>query len=116
MRYRNTGQPVIIPGSMGTGSYLLVGTPKSMEITFGSTAHGAGRMMSRSAAKRSFWGGDIRRKLEEKGIKVKSARASVLAEEADQAYKDVDRVAEVSDKIGIATRIARLKPLAVIKG
>jgi tRNA-splicing ligase RtcB len=116
MRYRNTGQPVIIPGSMGTGSYLLVGTPKSMEITFGSTAHGAGRMMSRSAAKRSFWGGDIRRKLEEKGIKVKSARASVLAEEADQAYKDVDKVAEVSDKIGIATRIARLKPLAVIKG
>jgi len=114
--YRETGQPVLIPGSMGTSSYVLVGTPKSMEISFGSTAHGAGRMMSRAAAKRRFWGGDIRRSLESRGIVVRSASAVVLAEEADPAYKDVDRVAAVSDAVGIAKRVARLVPLAVIKG
>ena len=114
--YRETGQPVLIPGSMGTSSYVLVGTPKSMEISFGSTAHGAGRMMSRAAAKRKFWGGDVRRSLESRGIVVRSASAVVLAEEADPAYKDVDRVAAVSDAVGIAKRVARLVPLAVIKG
>ena len=114
--YREYGQPVIIPGSMGTSSWVLVGTPRAMEITFGSTAHGAGRMMSRAAAKRRFWGGDVRRSLEKRGIVVRSASATVLAEEADPAYKDVDRVAEVSDKVGIATKVARLVPLAVIKG
>jgi len=114
--YRETGQPVLIPGSMGTSSYVLVGTPKSMEITFGSTAHGAGRMMSRAAAKRKFWGGDVKKSLEGRGIIIRSASAVVLAEEADLAYKDVDRVAAVSDAIGIAKRVARLVPLAVIKG
>jgi len=114
--YRETGQPVLIPGSMGTSSYVLVGTPKSMEITFGSTAHGAGRMMSRAAAKRKFWGGDVKKNLEGRGIIIRSASAVVLAEEADLAYKDVDRVAAVSDAIGIAKRVARLVPLAVIKG
>jgi len=110
------GQPVIIPGSMGTSSWLLVGTQKAMELTFGSTAHGAGRMMSRSAAKRRFWGGDIKKTLEGKGIMVKAARPVILAEEADPAYKNVDNVVEVSDKAGITTRIVRLVPLGVIKG
>ena len=114
--YRDVGQPVLIPGSMGTSSYVLVGTSKAMEISFGSTAHGAGRMMSRAAAKRKFWSGDIRRDLERRGIVVRSASAVVLAEEADLAYKDVDRVAAVSDAVGIAKRVARLVPLAVIKG
>lgn len=114
--YRAFGQPVIIPGSMGTSSWLLVGTPKAMEVSFGSTAHGAGRMMSRSAAKKRFWGGDIKKALEQRGIVVRAASAVVLAEEADPAYKDVDRVAEVSDKIGIATSVARLVPIAVVKG
>jgi len=114
--YRNLGQPVLIPGSMGTSSYVLVGTPKAMEVSFGSTAHGAGRMMSRSAAKRRFWGGQIKKELESRGIIVRSASAVVLAEEADGAYKDVDQVAKVSDAIGIATHVARLVPMAVIKG
>ena len=110
------GQPVLIPGSMGTSSWVLVGTQKAMELTFGSTAHGAGRMMSRSAAKRQFWGGDIKTSLEKRGISVRAASASVLAEEADPAYKNVDMVAEVSHQLGIATKVARLTPLAVVKG
>lgn len=114
--YRSEGQPVLIPGSMGTSSWVLVGTQKAMELTFGSTAHGAGRMMSRSAAKRQFWGGDIKTSLEKRGIAVRAASASVLAEEADLAYKNVDMVADASDKIGIATKVARLVPLAVVKG
>jgi len=114
--YREYGQPVIIPGSMGTSSWLLVGTPKAMEISFGSTAHGAGRMLSRKAATRRFRGGSIRAGLEQRGIVVRAASMRVLAEEADPAYKDVDRVAEVSHRVGIATKVARLVPLAVIKG
>lgn len=114
--YRAVGQPVIIPGSMGTSSWVMVGTSKAMDVSFGSTAHGAGRMMSRSAAKRQFWGGEIKKALEQRGIVVRSASAVVLAEEADPAYKDVDRVAEVSDKVGIATAVARLVPMAVVKG
>jgi len=114
--YRAVGQPVLIPGSMGTSSWLLVGTPKAMELTFGSTAHGAGRMMSRAAAKRRFYGGDVKRALEKRGIVVRSASQVVLAEEADPAYKNVDRVAEVSHKVGIATKVARMIPLAVVKG
>jgi len=114
--YRAVGQPVIIPGSMGTSSWVLVGTSKAMEVSFGSTAHGAGRMMSRAAAKRKFWGGDVKKALEQRGIIVRAASQVVLAEEADPAYKSVDRVAEVSDKVGIATRVARLVPLSVVKG
>lgn len=114
--YRDLGQPVIIPGSMGSSSWLLVGQEKAMEVTFGSTAHGAGRMMSRSAAKRRFWGGDIKKALEERGIIVRSASSVILAEEADSAYKNVDKVVEVSNRIGIATRVARLLPMAVAKG
>ena len=114
--YRSEGQPVFIPGSMGTSSWVLVGSQKAMELTFGSTAHGAGRMMSRSAAKRQYWGGDIKAALENRGIVVRAASASVLAEEADPAYKNVDMVVDVSDKVGIATKVARLVPLAVVKG
>jgi len=114
--YRSAGQPVLIPGSMGTSSWLLVGTEKAMQLTFGSTAHGAGRRLSRSAAKRNFWGGDVKKALEERGIHIRSASAVVLAEEADPAYKNVDTVVEVSDKVGIATKVARFVPLAVVKG
>jgi len=114
--YRAVGQPVLIPGSMGTSSWLLLGTKKAMEITFGSTAHGAGRMMSRAAAKRRFYGGDVKKALEQRGIVVRAASQVVLAEEADPAYKDVDRVAEVSHQVGIATKVARMVPLAVVKG
>jgi tRNA-splicing ligase RtcB len=101
---------------MGTSSWLLAGNAKSMDITFGSTAHGAGRMLSRSAAKRKFWGGDVKQALESRGIIVRAASSIVLAEEADSAYKNVDRVVDVSDKIGIATRVARLVPIGVVKG
>ena len=114
--YRSEGQPVFIPGSMGTSSWVLVGSQKAMDLTFGSTAHGAGRMMSRSAAKRQYWGGDIKSGLEKRGIVVRAASTSVLAEEADPAYKNVDVVADVSDKVGIATKVARLVPIAVVKG
>jgi tRNA-splicing ligase RtcB len=114
--YRSVGQPVIIPGSMGTSSWLLVGTHKAMELSFGSTAHGAGRMLSRSAAKRRFWGGDIQKDLEGRGIAVRAASSVILAEEADLAYKNVDKVVEVSDKAGIATRVVRLVPMGVVKG
>jgi len=114
--YRSLGQPVIIPGSMGTSSWVLVGTQKAMEITFGSTAHGAGRMLSRAAATKRFTGAEIRRDLESRGIVVRAASMTVLAEEADPAYKNVDRVAEVSNAVGIATYVARLVPIAVIKG
>jgi tRNA-splicing ligase RtcB len=114
--YRSEGQPVLIPGSMGTSSWVLAGTDKAMELTFGSTAHGAGRMMSRSAAKRKYWGGDIKTGLEKRGIMVRAASAVILAEEADFAYKNVDVVVDVSDKVGIATKVARLVPMAVIKG
>jgi len=114
--YRLTGQPVIIPGSMGTHSWLLVGASRSMEVSFGSTAHGAGRAMSRSAAKRKFWGEDVKEELAGRGIIVRSASKAVLAEEADPAYKDVDRIVEISDRIGIATKVARLAPMAVVKG
>ncbi|TET65909.1 RtcB family protein [Candidatus Bathyarchaeota archaeon] len=114
--YRAAGQPVLIPGSMGTSSWLLTGTEKAMEISFGSTAHGAGRMMSRRAAKRRFWGGDVKDALEKRGIHVRAASTVILAEEADPAYKNVDMVVEVSDKLGLAKKVARLVPLAVAKG
>jgi len=114
--YREIGQPVLIPGSMGTSSWVLLGTPRAMEISFGSTAHGAGRYLSRAAAKRRFWGSDVKRELEQKGISVRAASMAVVSEEAPGAYKDVDRVAEVSHELGIATKVARLVPLGVSKG
>jgi tRNA-splicing ligase RtcB len=114
--YRDVGQPVLVPGSMGTASYVLVGTQKAMDLTFGSTCHGAGRTMSRSKARKSIWGADLRNELEEQGIVVRAGSNKGLAEEAPAAYKDVSRVVEVVQGIGIACKVARLRPLAVIKG
>jgi len=115
-KYRDIGQPVLIPGSMGTASYILLGQPKAMEISFGSTAHGAGRMLSRAAAKRRYWAGDIKKRLEAKGILIRAASMRVITEEAPEAYKDIDMVAQVSHKVGIATLVARMVPLGVTKG
>ena len=114
--YRDVGQPVLIPGSMGTSSWVLVGTPRAMELSFGTTAHGAGRFMSRSAAKRKWRGGDLQKSLESRGIVIRAASLEVLAEEAPDAYKDVDRVAEVSHKLGIGTKVVRMTPIGVAKG
>lgn len=114
--YRDIGQPVLVPGSMGTASWVLVGTEGSMSQSFGSTCHGAGRMMSRSRAKKEVQGGELRRKLEDRGIHVRAGSLSGLAEEAPQAYKDVDRVIEVVHGAGIARKVARLVPVIVVKG
>ncbi len=114
--YRDIGQPVLVPGSMGTASWVLVGTPTSMSRTFGSTCHGAGRTMSRKKAKKSVHGAGLRDKLESMGIHVRAGSISGLAEEAPAAYKDVNRVVEVVHGAGIARKMARLRPLAVIKG
>jgi len=115
-RYRAHGQPVFIPGSMGTASYVLAGTDTSGERSFGSCCHGAGRAMSRGAAKRTVTGAQVRRELESRGIVVRCASKSGLAEEAPLAYKDVDRVVEVVHRAGLARKVARLAPLGVIKG
>jgi tRNA-splicing ligase RtcB len=114
--YRDVGQPVLIPGSMGTSSWVLVGTPKAMELSFGTTAHVAGRFMSRSAAKRKWWGGDLKKSLESRGIVIRAASMEVMAEEAPEAYKDVDRVAEVSHQLGIGMKVVRMTPIGVAKG
>jgi len=113
--YREVGQPVIIPGDMGRNSYLLVGTKKAEE-TFYSTCHGAGRLMSRKAAISACRGRSIAKELEEKGIIVKSAGHSTLAEEAPEAYKDVNDVVDVVHNLGISRKVCRMKPLGVVKG
>jgi len=110
------GQPVLIAGSMGTCSYLLVGTEKAMELTFGSSAHGAGRAMSRHQAIKSFQGNDIQKSLADKGIISKATNPKVLAEEAPGAYKDVDEVIRSTHNAGISLKVARMIPLGVIKG
>lgn len=110
------GQPVLIPGSMATASYILLGAEGSMEKSFGSTCHGAGRTMSRTRAKRLISGSDLRGKMEKEGISVEAGSMSGLAEEAPQAYKDVDEVVDVVHKVGLAKKVARLRPVAVIKG
>ncbi|GIU72081.1 MAG: RNA-splicing ligase RtcB [Candidatus Nitrosocaldaceae archaeon] len=115
-KYREFGQPVLIPGSMGTASYILLGSPKSMELTFGSTAHGAGRTMSRRAAKRSYTAREVQSRLESRGIYIKALTKEGVVEETPEAYKDVDAVADVSHRVGIATKVARLVPIGVIKG
>jgi len=114
--YRDIGQPVLVPGSMGTASWVLLGTAGSMEQTFGSTCHGAGRTMSRRKAKKMVWGGDLREELESAGIQVRAGSMPGLAEEAPAAYKDVDKVVNVVDGAGIAKKVARIVPVAVIKG
>ena len=114
--YQGIGQPVLVPGSMGTASWVLVGSQASMELSFGSCCHGAGRMMSRSQAKKTVRGAQLREELEAEGIRVRAGSLSGLAEEAPQAYKDVDAVVEVVAGAGIARKVARLRPVAVIKG
>ncbi|WIV67569.1 RtcB family protein [Natrialbaceae archaeon AArc-T1-2] len=115
--YRDVGQPVIIPGSMGTGSYVLSGGDRSMELTFGSTAHGAGRVMSRTQAKSDYWGEDVRDELrDQQQIYVKADSGATVAEEAPGVYKDVDEVVRVSDELGIGDKVARTYPVCNIKG
>lgn len=114
--YQGVGQPVLVPGSMGTASYVLVGTDKALDLTFGSTCHGAGRVMSRTKAKKQIWGEDLMRELRQQGIAVKAGSMAGLAEEAPAAYKDVERVVDVVAGAGIALKVARLEPLGVIKG
>jgi len=115
--YRDVGQPVIIPGSMGAGSYVLRGGEASLTETFGSTAHGAGRLMSRTQAKDEFWGEDVRDELRERQqVYVKAQSGATVAEEAPGVYKDVDEVIRVSDALGIGDRVARTFPVCNIKG
>lgn len=115
-KYQKTGQPIFIPGSMGTSSYVLVGTKKAMEESFGSTAHGAGRLLSRHKANKNWSGQEIKEDLSKNNIYVKAASMRGISEEAPKAYKDVDEVVKVSHKAGIGKLVARLKPLGVIKG
>lgn len=115
-RYREVGQPVFVPGSMGTASWVLVGTAGSRDLAWWSTCHGAGRLMSRKAATKQMHGADLKRELEDAGIRVSSHQLRLLAEEAPYAYKDVSEVVRVCEEAGLSRRVARLRPLAVIKG
>jgi len=114
--YRDVGQPVLIPGSMGTASYILVGTSEAEKLSLGSTAHGAGRVMSRHEALRRFRGEEIKQELEKKGIELRSTSWRGVAEEASQAYKDVDEVVRISDHAGIGRLVAKVVPIGVMKG
>jgi tRNA-splicing ligase RtcB len=114
--YRRVGQPVFIPGSMGTGSYVLAGLPGAMERSFGTVCHGAGRRLSRTGARKQVQGAELRRQLEEAGVTVRCPSNRGLAEEAPFAYKEVDRVVEVVERAGLAARVARLRPIGVVKG
>jgi len=115
-RYRAIGQPVIIGGSMETGSYLLIGTAKAMEDSFGSTAHGSGRTMSRTAAKKKVHGRDLLQRMERQGIYVRTASFAGLAEEAGMAYKDISAVVDAVHTLGISKKVVRLQPIGNIKG
>ena len=115
-QFQDTGQPVLIPGSMGTMSYVLAGTNKGMEATFGSCCHGAGRRMSRRAAKRQVNAPELKEQLLEAGIHVQAGSERGIAEEAPLAYKDVEIVVDTVHKAGIAQKVAKLVPTAVIKG
>ncbi len=116
LKYRDLGQPVLVPGSMGTASWILLGQPNSMDLSFGSTAHGAGRTMSRSQARRNYTEDDVKKSLNDKGIYIKALTRDGVVEETPQAYKDVDAVVNVSHNLGIATKVAKLLPIGVIKG
>ncbi len=114
--HRSVGQPVLIPGSMGSASYVLVGTNKAEQLSYGSTAHGAGRVLGRRAALRAMNYKDVLQSLNEKGIEVVSKEKKTLVEEAPETYKDVDRVVEIVDNLGISKKVAKLVPLGVVKG
>jgi len=115
-KYRDLGQPVLVPGSMGTSSWILLGKSNSMDLSFGSTAHGAGRTMSRSKARRNFTEDYVKKSLNDKGIFIKALTRDGVVEETPEAYKDVDSVVDVSHNLGIATKVAKLIPIGVIKG
>jgi len=115
-KYASVGQPILIPGDMGRGSYVLVGTERAMQETFGSTCHGAGRMQSRAAAKKRQSGRDVLAALEARGITIRAGSLSGLAEEAPEAYKDVNSVVGVAHGAGISKKVARTRPIAVVKG
>lgn len=115
-KYRKTGQPILIPGSMGTSSYVLAGTNEASALSFASTAHGAGRVLSRSKAKHTLSLAKIKQSLKEQNIKINAGSDKGLLEEAPEAYKDVDEVVKVSDELGLGKIVAKLKPLAVVKG
>jgi len=115
-KYAQTGQPVIIPGDMGSCSFVLVGTEEALHKSFGSTCHGAGRAMSRKAAKKRVRGEELRERLESRGILVRAGHPAGLAEEAPEAYKDVREVVEACEGAGLSRRVARMRPLAVMKG
>jgi tRNA-splicing ligase RtcB len=115
-RYKEVGQPVLVPGDMGRCSFVAVGTERAMKESFGSTCHGAGRMLSRGAARRGIRGADVIRELESRGITVKAESVSALAEEASQAYKDVTEVIDVVHQAGISKKVAMAVPMGVIKG
>ncbi|MBI2579639.1 MAG: RtcB family protein [Candidatus Aenigmarchaeota archaeon] len=115
-KYRSFGQPVIIGGSMETGSYLLVGTDGAMKNTFGTTAHGSGRTMSRTEAKRRFRGDQLQKDMLKRGIYVRSTSMPGLAEEAGGAYKDIDEVIDATHRAGISKRVVKLIPIGNVKG
>ena len=112
----NTGQPVLIPGDMGRSSYIALGTELAMKESFGSTCHGAGRVQSRSGAKRSLRGTDVAKALAARGIMVKAGSMASLAEEASEAYKDINEVVDVTSKAGLSHKVAKAIPIGVIKG
>jgi tRNA-splicing ligase RtcB len=114
--YRDIGQPVLIPGDMGRASFVLLGTEKAMSESFGSTCHGAGRVMSRHQAIKRAKGRSIRREMEERGIVVRSTGRETLAEEMSEAYKDISNVVDVVHNAGVSKKVARLRPIGVIKG
>ena len=114
--YAGIGQPVLIPGSMATSSYVLCGQDKSLELTFGSACHGAGRVMSRSQALKQFTGKEVKAALDREGIAVRATSSGMLAEEAPQVYKPSSEVVDVVHDLGIAIKVARLSPLGVCKG
>ena len=115
-QFATTGQPVIVPGDMGNGSWIMAGSTKGSNQAFGSSCHGAGRALSRSQAKKTVDGKALKRSLEERGVRVHASTPNVLAEEAPDAYKDVDEVIRLTSEAGLARPVARMNPLAVIKG
>jgi len=110
------GQPVLIPGSMGTASYVLIGTKKAMEVSFGSTGHGAGRVKSRSQARKTINPEKVRKEMKQKGIELETGNYKEVVEEASEVYKDIDEVVKVSHEVGIGNLVVKLKPLGVVKG
>ena len=114
--FADAGQPVFIPGSMGTSSFVLAGRDGSMERSFGTTCHGAGRLMSRTRARKQIQGAELRRRLEAEGITVRCPSSKGLTEEAPFAYKDVEAVVDVVERAGLAAKVAQLRPIGVVKG